>query len=440
MWQEIIAHNAEDIPSLCAMCLVSKTTRSLAIEHLFAKVHFSCTEDMALWHTMVARTPRLLSVVKMVRFYDSGHYDSEYYHSKSTSLDADVVWPEMPIMPNVNIVEWDAVPINISMAVQYHACFPNMRELRFRHVELYIDEAFQLLRASQRLRVLSIQHTDIFDPDSGAGVPAVNPPTRLDLTALEELTLLGSDSRYESLLLEFTEQSRPVRLRSLTFGDQADWELAPQMEKMLQLAGPSLVTLALPFPLPEEDVVNMFARLFFPVLHTLSISFDYDYRAEEVITALTSVPYLTTLILRIDADGPERQRRESLCRLLRTKFPWSNSESMKSVLTRKFPLIQRVVFQFRYPRHSPIHFRRGLRRWLERRLRNRLDETGEDLAEYLEVGWVDEDFNPVVYQADGKPLWNISSFKRYRRSETGVEISDTELASWDEEADRIIGS
>jgi len=75
---------------------------------------------------------------------------------------------------------------------------------------------------------------------------------------------------------------------------------------------------------------------------------------------------------------------------------------------QKFPLIQRIGFYFCAPRTSGMHFRRGLRRRMERELKNRLQETGADLGEYLEVGWLDSNFNPVVYsKTNGKPRWKL---------------------------------
>jgi hypothetical protein len=44
---EIAGHNADDVGTLRAMALVSKTTRSVAITHLFSRIHFACVEDFS---------------------------------------------------------------------------------------------------------------------------------------------------------------------------------------------------------------------------------------------------------------------------------------------------------------------------------------------------------------------------------------------------------
>jgi hypothetical protein len=67
------------------------------------------------------------------------------------------------------------------------------------------------------------------------------------------------------------------------------------------------------------------------------------------------------------------------------------SESMRTFFVRKFPRCQRIEFHFCTGRNSEIHFRRGLRRRIERKLKNCLEESG------AEVEWLEDDGNYEVW-------------------------------------------
>ena len=94
----------------------------------------------------------------------------------------------------------------------------------------------------------------------------------------------------------------------------------------------------------------MFSRLpAFPALNVVSISLDAGRTAERVLYALGAAPNLTTLHFRIVLDyGDEDNYRQEFDEILSATFPWGHPESMKNVLTRKFPLIQQIGFYF-YP-------------------------------------------------------------------------------------------
>ncbi|KAJ7031598.1 hypothetical protein C8F04DRAFT_694495 [Mycena alexandri] len=433
IWQKIIAHNSDDVPSLRALCLVSEMTRSWAIEQLFSVVHYSCAEDISWWNTMVGRTPRLQTVVRMVRFSQD---PSTSRARHPTELHGAVVPSRMLTMPNVRIVEWDVTSSNISIAVQHLILFPNMKEFRLTNIELNdSDDAAQLLGACGRLRVLSVRSETLFGNTQGeevhpkTGSSAGTGVPQLDLTALEELTFIDC-SPEEIFLYELMEKSRPFHLKSLTFSGEEDPYPVLEMEKLLQLAAPSLIHLVVD-PSFNDSVVQMFSRLPpFPTLDTLSVAFDANHQAAKVMNVLGPAPHLTALILRISLP----YNHLHLLQILRAAFPWCSSESMKSTLTRRFPLLRRISFHFFAPRNSAIHFRRGLRRWMERQLRKRLEETeiGEDVAEYLEVKWFDDadKLHPVTYsKINGKPPWNRDT-----------EVSDYESDSWNRDEPDAEGS
>ncbi|KAJ7757054.1 hypothetical protein B0H16DRAFT_677440 [Mycena metata] len=429
IWQEIVTHNSDDVPSLRALCLTSRMIRSWAIEHLFSVVSFSCAQDISWWNIMVGRTPSLQTIVRKVRFASDpsaakghpGRYPIELH---------DAVDPRrMLTMPNVHAVAWDVFSGNFSLAIQYLTLFPNMNELLlFNIVGLDTsDDAAQLFGACGRLRVLSVRSETLYGNEevhpksgspTGAGVP------QIDLTALEELTFIDCTPE-EIFLYELMEKSRPFHLKSLTFRGEEDPYPVRAMEKLLRLAAPSLVHLGVN-PSFHDSVAQMFSRLpAFPTLNTISVAFEADHQAAEVIHALGPAPHLTTLILRIHVATIQQLRQ-----ILRVAFPWCDSESMKSALTRKFPLLRRISFHFFAARNSNVHFRRGLRRWMERQLRARLEETGEDVGEYFEMEWSgDADtLRPVAYsKTNGKPPWN-----RLHLPEPDTESSDCESDSWNE--------
>jgi hypothetical protein len=116
---------------------------------------------------------------------------------------------------------------------------------------------------------------------------------------------------------------------------------------------------------------------------------------------------------------------------LRVLSLWGAWEPLKALLTRKFPLLNRVGFHLCAPRHSNMHFRRGLRRSTERRIKEYMDQMarGEDVAEYLEVEWFDSDYSPIAYdKKNGKPSWK-GAYSSWIEPET--EASDCDSEEWE---------
>lgn len=181
-----------------------------------------------------------------------------------------------------------------------------------------------------------------------------------------------------------------------------------------------------------------------PALDSFTICLDSHQQARRLITALTAAPNLTTLIFRIvfnsDYDG---WILGTLDTTLKSIFPWGApsgvaSESMKSALTRNFPLIRQIRFHFCAYRASEMHYRRGLRREMERQLKSQVKRTRADVEEYLQVAWFDEDYNPVTYsKTNGKPPWKVFRNSGDEEPETEASESDNshcESDSSDEEA------
>ncbi|KAJ7814622.1 hypothetical protein B0H14DRAFT_2849996, partial [Mycena olivaceomarginata] len=258
----------------------------------------------------------------------------------------------------------------------------------------------------RKLRVLSFCNTHVWGELNEERLT-------FDLTALEELRVVSCCPEFFNNT-EF-HPGRPA-LKSLTFAGRFSLGTsnAPcslqTIENILLIANPCLVNLSLIWDFyvwDRAELVGMLNRLpVFPALNTLSLALNEQ--TEWLLNALPAAPMLTTLHLRIVfVRDDDYHSREDFRGIIHRVFPWGG-QSMRGALTQKFPLLQRTEFQFCAPRHSVVHFRRGLRRRMERELTDRLQDTGADLAEYLEVRWLDTEFSPVVYSGtNGKPRWKL---------------------------------
>ncbi|KAJ7868747.1 hypothetical protein B0H14DRAFT_3583484 [Mycena olivaceomarginata] len=134
-------------------------------------------------------------------------------------------------------------------------------------------------------------------------------------------------------------------------------------------------------------------------------------------------------------DEVDEADTEEFDKILRDLLPWRRpaSESMKTVLARKFPSCQKIEFHFCIPRDSDMHFRRGLRRSRERRLRDRLEANGARIPDLLRVEWLDKAYKPVMYsETNGKPPWRWMN--RHPEPETEASDCEYEKSSADSEA------
>ncbi|KAJ6459821.1 hypothetical protein DFH09DRAFT_1383486 [Mycena vulgaris] len=266
-----------------------------------------------------------------------------------------------------------------------------------------------------------------------------------NLTGLEELAVRSSSGEMDEWLLHLVELSPPTKLKSFSFDKFMYPESEPcsitAMEKILRLNAPSLINLAVePLVNSEVSYRNQSPRIFgrlptFLSLQSLTIWLGPNREAERLVETFPAASNLSTIIFRIGLEEDE-ENCDHFAEILRVAFPWDKSTSMKSLLKRKFPLIQRIGFHFCAPRESDMHFRRGLHRAMERRLKERLEKTRADVAEYLEMEWLDGDYNPVAYsKKNGKPLqpWNV--FRQSWHGEPEPEASDCD---WDSDSDGSI--
>ncbi|KAJ7034549.1 hypothetical protein C8F04DRAFT_566844 [Mycena alexandri] len=439
---EIVGLCADDGPSLSALCLVSKTIRSLAIEHLFSVINFGCTADLKQWRTMVRRTPKLQNIVKQVNFTDVNDTRADRWRYQPLrscrSIEHAAMPPTIPVMPNVTIVEWSTPSIKVKTAVAYLALLPSLNELRVKNTSFFNYGDFtQFLGACGSLKILSFHAVIVRQRPWDIA----EEPTPFDLTALEELSVIGCGDPNEhplhlrrDFITDLLTEIQP-RLTSLTFvGDlyHRDPCSLIGMHKLLRMAAANLVNLTVDSQyLSDMEVprpIEMFRTLELPALSRLSISLGSNRQAQKILYALKA-PILRELIFRIPLYKDDQYDREYFQKILDTAFPWGQSASMKSFVAAKFPSVQRIGFHFCVARTSHIHFRRGVRRKLEALLRARLEETGADVAELLQVEWLDDKYNPVVYsKTTGKPHWK---FPRARSRYLQLPEPDTESSDWE---------
>ncbi|KAJ7636894.1 hypothetical protein FB45DRAFT_1138937 [Roridomyces roridus] len=446
---EIISHCAGDITTLRTLCLTSKTIRSFAIIHLFSTIHFTCAEDMTFWCEIVARTPALAVVVKTVKFWEPweelGYRYERMGFATSTELRDISVMPDIPPFPTVEVVEYHGNGFNDTWTVIPHALkvigttlFPSIQKLQLASLGFRsFSELASLISACGRLKGLSFQMIRV---NKGASKPEPPLPETAvpDLTTLEELWVkecnYNSDS--QDCILSLIKEYSPSHLRTFT-SEYFDYERytcsVDSVREVLQRNAASLVNLVLDprFPETQDEILDMFNRLpAFPALDSLTFWMSDNHWVEQVVNALEGAPNLTRLNFRLwlyhdSSFSPEGYDdvRWYLQNILKGAFPWGASESMKKIITRKFPSCRHIVFQLCVPNDSDLHFRRGARRRLEAFLRDGLEESGADIGDCLHLEWVNEEFQPVVYHAmNGKPAWGEERSDLWSEPET--ESSD----------------
>lgn len=137
-----------------------------------------------------------------------------------------------------------------------------------------------------------------------------------------------------------------------------------------------------------------------------------------IITGI-SAPNLTRLVFRVVVLD-----EEEFDEIFRALLPWqhaSKSESMKTILTRKFPSCSRIEFLFSGVPARGMHFRREI----ERRLGDWLEfETGAGIT----VEWLDEAYNPARYNDETTGKW-LRCEEEEEKFESEAEASDCDCES-----------
>ncbi|KAJ7434166.1 hypothetical protein FB451DRAFT_296833 [Mycena latifolia] len=393
---------------------------------------------------MLGRRPMFGTIVQKVKFSKP---DRSWLRRHAVTELASAALPLIiPPMPNVRVVElhhrYDELELEI--AVAYMDLFPSMQKLCL--VELCFPSLISLARflsACGSLKVLSFQQTmvDDWSEDDSDDIAVYLKLCSSNLTELEELSVTSNYfiEREDPLTL-LVEHFPQAKLKSLSFESlhSDDPCSMPAMERLFRLIAPSLVNLVV-HPtfrqISENQIWEMFGRLpALQTLHSLTIGLEPNHPAKSLIQTLAA-PNLSTIIFRIgfSGDGVDEHRKH-LDETLRVAVPWATSESLKSFLKCKFPLLRRIGFHLFVARDSDLHFRRGLRRRMERRLTEYLDQMGADVTEYLELQWLNGNCKPVTYShTNGKPPWTIEHSSWNKEPKT--EASDCETDKSDEDSE-----
>ncbi|KAJ7303536.1 hypothetical protein DFH08DRAFT_903973 [Mycena albidolilacea] len=315
------------------------------------------------------------------------------------------------------------------MALAHTALFPNVEKLHLCNLEFSFAGLANLLGACGHLKSLSLHvaRDSNLTLNSGGTQPQQAP---FDLTALEEVVLTHYYSGRNDIFLGLLQHSPPARLQTLSFEDfrHGKFDAFHITETLSRFSAPSLVNLVVDpiFPCTDEvQVLAMFTRLpAFVALESLTLWLRPGGNAlttDSIITGI-SAPNLTRLVFRIvGLDEAEREEFEDILRVL---LPWqhaSKSESMKTILTCKFPSCSRIEFHFCGVLARGMYFRRGI----ERRVRDWLEfETGAGIA----VEWLDEAHNPVRYNDETTGKW-LRCREEEENFESEAEASDCDCGS-----------
>ncbi|KAJ7636853.1 hypothetical protein FB45DRAFT_1056124 [Roridomyces roridus] len=432
---EITAYNADDMDTLRALCLASKTTRPFAITHLFSVIRFSCVEDFAWWIEMLGRTPVLTSIVKQVKILGNDvprrlNRSRRRILPTVTKLSGNQIIPAFPHLPHVHSVEYNGPGI-LDIAVQSAPLFPRMHKLQLVNIAFpSFHRLTELVGSCGLLTWLAFDtvRVESLEPESPHQVP--------NLTGLTQLFVKNCQSQLDKWILRLIALYQPLGLRTLVLErpDKTSACIVTTAKKLLRLCTSSLVNLTLDSIFMHTGTYGALHGSFdlllrLPVFTALdSLTIWLSYRAAHVIGQIQGpAPKLTRLSFRFPLYKPEYERNlEAFDTLLESVLPQNTSQSLKISISKKFPLCRRIAFHFCAPRDSELHYRRGMRRQMEWRLIHRLEVTaGSDIEKYLQIEWLDEDFRPIVYRDNGKPPWTATWFTHcYPEPET--EASDVE--------------
>ncbi|KAJ6458975.1 hypothetical protein C8R45DRAFT_1081533 [Mycena sanguinolenta] len=282
--REIAKHNAADAKSLCAMSLVSQTTRLLVIEHIFTAIQFSSVEDFSLWIDMLRRTQK-------VKFSSSEDSLRRHQGFIGTPLRNYTAEPVISPLASVRSVEWHSVSRPITMMIAHMALFPNVKELSLTRTDFDFDELITLFGACGPLTSLSLQEALTHEPDDFE--VATLRQMSIDLSSLKDLAVIDCGCfNANDALLRLIQHFQP-RLETLAVEDflyDTSYAVLGQ-DRFLDVVEPFLVNLVLEsFPAGNRTL---------PVLESLALwTRPYYPNAIATLTAIMA-PNLTRLIFRL---------------------------------------------------------------------------------------------------------------------------------------------
>ncbi|KAJ7636863.1 hypothetical protein FB45DRAFT_1024962 [Roridomyces roridus] len=345
---EITAYNADDMDTLRALCLASKTTRPFAIIHLFSVIRFSCVEDFAWWIEMLGRTPVLTSIVKQVKILGNDvprrlNRSRRKIFPTVTKLSGNQIIPAFPHLPHVHSVEYNGPGI-LDIAVQSAPLFPRMHKLQLVNIAFpSFHRLTELVGSCGPLTWLAFDTVRIesFNPESPQLVYRLP-----NLVGLDQLLVKHCDFEplFDECIVRLIEQYPPFRLRTLVLArpdDDTDACSISATEKLLQLCARSLENLDLDPLLKDADISESFDMLghlpVFMALDSLTIWLSWGCEVAHVIGQLKGAPKLTRLIFRFALyDSVYERDLQEFDDLLEDIFPWDVSQSIKIFVAKSF--------------------------------------------------------------------------------------------------------
>ncbi|KAJ7447301.1 hypothetical protein B0H11DRAFT_2082897 [Mycena galericulata] len=359
---EIVAHNRDDIPTLCNMALASKTLRAATIIHLFAAINLSQSEDFRVWSGMVVRNPKLAAkIVKEVsfdRFFNRDRVGKPRMQRQSLRL-RDL--RSIPQMPHVRLVTCctelfiDETPLALSCL----ALFPNLTELRLRAAFKHFHSLAQVLATSPQLKALYLVETQCYSPRVNRQGPVSCPycgPT-FDLTALEKLEVQCQNRA--DFIIDMITLSPPRALKSLIIGNPAAQLPCSTsvVNRLFRLGAPTLEDLEVE-PSFYEQHYKVLAILKtlppFPVLHSLRIWLAPGMCVTALLQflhALPSSPNVTSITFRTalftTAGATQAQIENQIRAFTETIRSLSQSPILaKTDLLQHYPRFEHLGFHF----------------------------------------------------------------------------------------------
>ncbi|KAJ7753830.1 hypothetical protein B0H16DRAFT_1459300 [Mycena metata] len=300
--------------------------------------------------------------------------------------------PTIPVMPNVTIVEW--------------------------HI---YGEFARFLSACGSPKVLSFQDLafDRFFYGTGDTTP-------FGLKALEKLSVIACGSPLDHIwnfnrdsIAGLITAAQP-KLKSLSFVGRSTYRDTCSLfsiDKILRIAIPNLVNLTIdsdffrkPCPGLLQAQTRRIPSGYLPLCPNSQLSgrtFDRTQlqprgRENYLCAERRSRTHHADLQIRFTPRAYEHFHRD-----------------------RFLQVLEQIGFHFCAPYKSELHLRRGPRRRVEALLRARLQETGADVAEFLQLEWLDDEYTPVVYgETTGKARWELRDRRIFADSYWDPEESD----------------
>ncbi|KAF7291973.1 hypothetical protein MIND_01223000 [Mycena indigotica] len=446
---QITLHNRGDIHTLCAMCLVSKEMRAIAIEQVFRVVSFTYAKDLEFWVDILRHTPTLSAVVRRVRFLP---HEIAWFgvppQAPERDTDETIVEaiPMIPPMPNVVAIDWALSDIRIQNARALLQLCPNATELNFLTTAIDGLPLFTHLLAEfgSRLLSLSLDKVMMLDMDMNdqweePGLDDLPRETvNFDLSGVQRLSLVSAEldgTTAIEYIEHLFEMSSPRTLKELHLRSDPDATAIPcslnVVASLLTQHAPSLVNLTID-PSFADTLTELKNELpLFPLLKTLTVWLETGLSAELFINRLNA-PNLSWLFIRLDLwrGDWESGNETNLAGSIDASLPWGrlfpSIPFTRTALRARFPTLgeQSIVFQICAGRDADLHYSFLARDDARLQFVTGLMAAGSGDLAGMRVEWLDPETGYGVIEYDpitGRAPWPRPPERSDRGSLSGEE-------------------